>query len=116
MADLPTRGRGRGRPRRRPAVAPVAPRRGPGRAVRAVRVDTPPVVGGYVEDSVAQSVVHPWLSGQGPAQTHPGAQIGAIPAAQQIPVVSQALGVPPAAPDSPAAAPDVPLTVGIAQS
>ena len=59
MADLPIRGRGRGRPRRQPAVAPIAPRRGPGRAVRAVRVDTPPVIGGYVEDSVAQSAVRP---------------------------------------------------------
>ena len=80
--DLPIRGRGRGRPHRQPAVAHVAPRRGLGRAIRAVRVDTPPIIGGYVEDSVAQSAVRPWVSGQGPAQTHPGAQVGAIPAAQ----------------------------------
>ena len=69
MSDLSTRGKGRGRPRRQPAVAPIAPRRGPSRAVRAVRVDTPPVIGGDVEDSVAQSAVHPWLSEQGPTQT-----------------------------------------------
>ena len=82
MADLSIRGRGRGKPRRQPVVAPITPRRGFGRAIRAVRVDTPPVIGGDVEDSVAQSAVHPWLSGLGSAQTHLGAQVGAMLAAQ----------------------------------
>ena len=59
MADLPIRDRGRGRSRRQPAVALITQRRGLGRAVRTVRVDTPPVIGEDVEDSVAQSAVQP---------------------------------------------------------
>ena len=50
MDDLPIRGKGRGRPRRQPVVAPITPRRGPSKAVRAVKVDTPPVIREDVED------------------------------------------------------------------
>ena len=56
MADAPIRGRGRGRPRRQQAAAP---RRGPARAVRTVRQDTPLVVVEEVAESEGQSVVQP---------------------------------------------------------
>ena len=118
MTDISIRGRGRGRPRRQPAEAPSSPRRGPARAVRAVRVDTPPVVVEDVADSITHSVIQlvvtptqfePWFAEQGPAQIQQGAQLETAPVAQQIPVVQHVPNVQYVAQVRSVVAPVVPL-------
>ena len=122
MVDIPIRGRGRGRSCRQPGATLVASRRGPGRAFRAVRVDTPSVVVEDAVDSVAHSAIQPeappvqfepWFAEQGPGQMQQGTQIVVVPSAQQIPAAPRAPDAQYATPDPPSVTPVVLPALGI---